>query len=160
MARATFNKSSITLRGILGDLISRPDKNDTPITGKATASSRQSLRGESADGNESNGIHPVYQELAKATNKSAYSIALSDRMMPPVIHRILLRGNSILVQASDNVMVAKVEVRVLGEQGEVLEQGDAVRLKGDWWEYMPSYAGVKITATAWDLAGNVTKAEF
>jgi hypothetical protein len=113
-----------------------------------------------AFGDSTNGIHPVYEELARATHRSAYNIALSDRMQAPVIHRILLRGDSILVQASDNVMVARVEVQVLGEQGEMLERGEGVRLKGDWWEYIPCYAGAKIAAAAWDLAGNVTKAEM
>ena len=102
----------------------------------------------------------VSPELAKARKLTAYNIALSDRMMPPVIHRILVREGTILIQASDNVMVAKVEVQVLGEHGEVLERGEAVRLKGDWWEYILCYAGVTIIAAAWDLAGNVTKAEL
>ncbi len=171
MARAIFNKPSLTLRGILGGLICHQDKNDTlPVSRTADSSKQKSSTSHASQQRNSRTAstyrkgtvlpHSVYEELARATNKSAYSIALSDRMVPPVIHRILLRGDSIVIQASDNVMVAKVEVQVLGERGEVLERGDAVRLKADWWEYIPSYAGVKITAAAWDLAGNVTKAEM
>jgi hypothetical protein len=104
--------------------------------------------------------HPVYTELAKAMKLTPYNIALSDRMNPPVIHRILYRNDRIFVEASDNVMVAKVEIMILDEQGEIVEQGEAVRVQGDWWEYLPDRAGKKITAAAWDLAANVTKAEL
>ncbi len=105
-------------------------------------------------------MHPVYTELAKAMKLSPYNIALSDRMNPPVIHRILYRNDRIFVEASDNVMVAKVEIMILDEQGEILEQGEAVRVQGDWWEYLPECTGKNITAAAWDLAGNVTKVEL
>jgi len=170
MARVTFKNPVAAFRGKLDGMIFRQRNDDTtqdsmaPDQKKhpsnAQANSGRHLRRSSTFGTETNGIHPVYEELARARNVTPYNIALSDRMMPPVIHRIMVRGGSILVQASDNVMVAKVEVQVLGEQGEVLERGDAVRLNGDWWEYLPSYAGMKITAAAWDLAGNVTRAEM
>ena len=170
MARATFKNPAAAFRGRIGGMIFRMRSDDTAIDNMAPNSHKkhdpnpsQTNQGQnfrSALGDSTNGIHPVYEELAKATHKSAYSIALSDRMQAPVIHRMLIRAGSILVQASDNVMVARVEVQVLGKEGEVLERGEGVRLKADWWEYIPSYAGVKITAAAWDLAGNVTKAEM
>src|SRR5512141_208572 len=101
--------------------------------------------------------HPVYTELAKARKLTAYNIALSDRMHPPVIHRILYRNDRVFVEASDNVMVAKVEIMILDEMGEIVEQGEAGRVHGDWWEYLPGCTGKTITAAAWDLAANVTK---
>jgi hypothetical protein len=104
--------------------------------------------------------HPVYTELAKAMKLTPYNIALSDRMNPPVIHRILYRNDRIFVEASDNVIVAKVEIMILDEQGDIVEQGEAVRVHGDWWEYLPESSGKKIAAAAWDLAANVTKAEL
>ena len=56
-----------------------------------------------------------YVELARAKGLTAYNMALSDRMKPPVIHQMqLLRTDGrILVRASDNVMVTKVEVVLL-----------------------------------------------
>lgn len=170
MARVTLKNPVIALGGRLAGMIFASRSDDTAMDNTAPNSHKQHHPNQAqtnqeqnfrkAFGDSTNGIHPIYEELAKATHKSVYSIALSDRMQAPVIHRILLRGDSILVQASDNVMVAKVEVHVVGEQGEILERGEGIRLKGDWWEYIPSYAGVKITAAAWDFAGNVTKAEL
>ncbi len=161
MARATFSKPITAFQGILDHLVSRQMKSGNVAVSHISQSREKPTKAQANhERNESIRFHPVYEELAQALNQTPYEVALSDRMSPPVIHRILLRGSNILIQASDNVMVTKVEVQVLGEQGEVLEQGEAVRLKGDWWEYMPSFAGVTITAAAWDLAGNVTKAEM
>lgn len=103
---------------------------------------------------------PVYARLAQGTGLSAYNFAFSDWFHPPVIHQIqLLRTDGrIRVQASDNVMVTKVEVTLLDEHGAILEQGEALRAEGDWWEYLPGQMGRTITATAWDLPGNATKA--
>jgi len=67
------------------------------------------------------------------------------------------RDGRILVEASDTVMVAKVVITILDEKGMMLENGEAIRAEGDWWEYAPSAKGKTITAEAWDLAGNVTK---
>jgi hypothetical protein len=170
MARAAFNKPITAFRGILGDLVFR-QKNEGRAGSRAlhfrshTAGEGQSKQGRhvrkaSVYENEVGHLHPVYAELAKALNLTPYNVALSDRMNPPVIHRILVRDNKILVQASDNVMVARLEVTILDEAGEILEQGEAIRLQGDWWEYVPECAGKTITAAAWDLAGNVAKAEL
>jgi hypothetical protein len=53
-----------------------------------------------------------------------------------------------------------VPVTLLDEHGGILERGAGLRAEGDWWEYVPGQMGraiTAITATAWDLAGNVTK---
>jgi hypothetical protein len=67
-------------------------------------------------------------------------------------------GNLICVEASDNVMVAKVQVTILDAEGKVLEQGEAVQAEDDWWEYVASNEG-KVAAEAWDLAGNEVRKE-
>jgi hypothetical protein len=100
---------------------------------------------------------PVYAQLAEGTMKTAYNFAVSDWFNPPVIHEVQQRDGKIFVEASDNVMVTKVVVTVLDNDGTVLEKGEAVRGEGDWWEYVPKTMGKTITAEAWDLAGNVTK---
>ena len=103
-------------------------------------------------------VHPIYAELAKGTTKNAYNIALSDWFNPPVILRIEREAGQIRVEATDNVMVAKVRVTILDETGKVLEQGEAVRVDATtgWWVY-DSNAHGQIAAEAWDLAGNMSR---
>jgi hypothetical protein len=86
-------------------------------------------------------------------------VALGDWFNPPVIQRVERRGDAIRIQASDDVLVAGVQVVVLDEQGKTLERGEAVKGKGDWWEYMPHETG-NVTVEARDLAGNKVKAEL
>jgi hypothetical protein len=100
--------------------------------------------------------YPIYAELTKGTTKTAYNIALSDWFNPPVVHRIERRDGRIRVEASDNVMVTKVQVTISDEDGKTLEKGDGIRREGDWWEYVSNTQG-SILAEAWDLAGNVAK---
>jgi hypothetical protein len=99
--------------------------------------------------------YPIYAQLAKGTVKSPYNWALSDWFNPPVIDLIERKDGRIRVRATDNVMVTKVQVSVLDEEGKVIEKGEGIKGKGDWWDYVPRAEG-KILAEAWDLAGNVT----
>ncbi len=78
-------------------------------------------------------------------------------MKPPEIHRVERREGCILVEATDNIMVAKVRVTIRDEAGKILEYGDAVRGEADWWEYPTQAEGKKIIAEAWDLADNRVK---
>jgi len=103
--------------------------------------------------------NPIYAKLAEGTTKNAYNIAISDWFNPPVIHEVQRQGEHIQVNATDNVLVAKVVITILDEQGKVLEQGEAVLQSGHSWVYTASAEG-KITVEAWDLAGNVTSQEI
>lgn len=103
--------------------------------------------------------NPIYAQLAEGTMKNAYNVALGDWFHPPVIHRVERRGKTIRVQASDDVMVAGVQVMILNEQGKVVEKGEALRGEGVWWEYVPTAAG-RVVVEVRDLAGNVVKAEI
>jgi hypothetical protein len=102
---------------------------------------------------------PVYAELARETGRSAYHLALSDGLTPPVIHEIERRDGRVRVTASDDVMVAKVQVSILDEEGNLLEQGYAALPDPvhdpERWEYASSAEGT-VESTAWDLAGNRT----
>ena len=60
------------------------------------------------------------------------------------------------MQATDNVLVAKVVVSILDEEGNVIEKNEATKGAGDWWEAVCASEG-KVLAEAWDLAGNVTR---
>ena len=111
---------------------------------------------------------PIYAELAAGTMKTAYNIALSDWFHPPVIHEMSWQAGKVRITASDDVLVRQVRVTILDEQGQALEQGEALQAKGSstglgWWVYSPGSrpAGrCRVVAEAQDLAGNVTRAEL
>ena len=103
--------------------------------------------------------NPIYAKLAKGTTKTAYNIALSDWFHPPVIHEIKRQDGRILVNATDNVLVTRVLVTILDNEGKVREKGEGVKRKGDWWEYVPATEG-RVRVEARDLAGNVAEAEI
>ena len=91
--------------------------------------------------------------------KNAYNVALGDWFHPPVIHGVERKGKAIRIRASDEVMVAGVQVMILDEQGKVVEKGEGIRGEGDWWEYVPGADG-KVVVEAHDLAGNIVKEEL
>jgi hypothetical protein len=101
---------------------------------------------------------PIYAQLAAGTMKNAYNVALGDWFHLPVIHKVERRGKAIRVQARDDVMVASVQVLVLNEKGKIVEKGEAIKGRGDWWEYVPGTEG-KMVLEAQDLAGNVVREE-
>jgi hypothetical protein len=83
-------------------------------------------------------------------------LALYDWFNPPVIQRIERKDGRIRVRATDNVMVTRVQVTILDEEGKVIEKGEGIKRKNDWWEYVPSAEG-RIVAETGDLAGNVAR---
>jgi hypothetical protein len=107
--------------------------------------------------------NPIYAELAKKTAKkkdrNAYNVAIGDWFNAPVIDRIEWHEGQIRVLASDDVMVTKVTVTILGEAGQRLEQAEAALNLGVWWEYQAANRGL-VRVEAWDLASNVTRQEF
>ena len=98
---------------------------------------------------------PLYAELAAGTAKNAYNVAFGDWFNPPVIERVDIVDGVIRIVAHDDVRVVGVRVMVLDGEGKVLEQGEAVLLDGDQWEYTPTATG-KVVVEARDMAGNVT----
>jgi hypothetical protein len=176
MTRVIFNGTIKGLRGRIGNLIFKqlPDGTTLMTQAPAKKTRRQKKRAKlkrSAAQNEHNNrfrkaityakasqTHTVYTELAAVTPmKTAYNFALKDWFYGPEIHQIQRRKGRIRVQASDNVMVTRVQVTLLDESGSVLEKGKAVRGKRNWWEYVPQTESKTILAEAWDLPGNVTR---
>jgi hypothetical protein len=98
---------------------------------------------------------PVYVEYARQHKKRAYNLALADWLLPPVIRGIERCEGRIRVEASDNMQVTVVEVRILDGEGNLLEQGQAQQVGPLLWEYAAGAEGT-IEASAWDLAGNET----
>ena len=75
----------------------------------------------------------------------------------PAIHDVSRRSGCIRIDASDNVHVARVQVTISDEQGNVLEQGEAGQVYG-WWEFETRTAGT-VLVEVWDLAGNLARQE-
>ena len=61
--------------------------------------------------------------------------------------------------ADNNVMVTKVTVTVLSDEGKRLEQAEAKPYLKVWWDYQATHRGL-IRVEAWDFASNVTRQEF
>lgn len=102
--------------------------------------------------------YPIYAELAKEQPmKTAYNIALADCLKPPVIHCVERKDGMIRVRASDNVFVAEVNVKITDGDGNWLEEGEAIRVDEEWWEYATTWEGI-VEVVARDLAWNGTKA--
>jgi hypothetical protein len=168
MAKVTMNQLLEVLRGRIGGLVfrQRPDGR-TIISGapryrKGKATPKQKAHRERFKdavhyARWAAKLHPVYGELAEGTWKSAYNFALSDWFEAPVIHRIERREGRVLVEASDNIRVTRVQVSVLDEQGTALEKGEAIRGEGNWWEFASQSEGKTIVAEARDLAEHVTR---
>jgi hypothetical protein len=177
MTRVILNGTIIGLRGKIGNMIFRQLPDGTTVVSSAPPrktrrqkkmdklkrSARQQAHNSrfqeaAAYARRAAKVQPVYAELAAATPmKTAYNFALSDWWHAPQIHRIEQRDGRIRVEATDNIMVAKVCVKIFDEAGEILETGDAVRQEDNWWEFASHTEGKTVEAEAWDLAGHVTR---
>ncbi len=170
MAKVRKNAVLQELSGSVGNLVFRQMADgSTRVCKKPDFSKRKFSQGQKdhqsrfkqavAYAREAAGTQPIYAELASGTMKNAYNVALSDWLHPPVIQRIERKKGRVRVTAVDNVLVAEVQVKVMDQDGNVLEQGQATQPNlarhPEWWEY-PSSAEGTIEATAWDLAGNQT----
>jgi hypothetical protein len=168
MAKVTLNQLLEILQGGIGGLVFRQMPDGTIImsgaprhnkrkTTKKQKAHRERFQEAARHAKWAAREYPIYAELAKGTWKSAYNFALSDWWHAPVIHRIKRQKGHILVEATDNIMVAKVRVTILDGEGKVIEKGEGIKRKGNWWEFAPQKDGRSILAEAWDLAENVTK---
>ena len=172
MARARLDKIIKAIRGKVGGLIFRLMPDGSIVVSSAPHSRKG--KGTPAQKEYWNDIFPdrvqwakwahkhysIYKELAADMPMvNSYNLAIKDISHPPVIHRVLREDGRILVNASDEIMVAGVRVTVHDEQGKLLEAGDAVQQQKDWWEYIPRLEG-RVSALAWDLPGNKVRVEL
>lgn len=176
MSKVLYNGSILSFRGKVGSLVFRQLPNGTTVVTQAPIkrtrrqkrrdkekrSPRQKAHNsrfrEAVDYARTAQVQPVYIQLAAATPmNTAYNFALSDWWHAPVIHCIERSEGRILVQATDDVQVAKVQVTIMDEDSKVLETGEAIRSEGDWWEFTTHITGMTIRAEAWDLPGHRTE---
>ena len=108
-------------------------------------------------------IKQAYEVMAK-DNQTAFNRAFSDASQPPVVLSIMTDGylgcvgNSIFVNAVDDFLVKRVVLSVYKNK-KLMEEGDAVELTKNIWEYnskalVPDLKNVIIIATAYDMPGN------
>ena len=170
MAKVKKNPIVRGISGKIGNLVFRQmPSGETYVSGVPNFDKRKFSKGQKDHqsrfkqavvyAREASKSQPIYAKLAEGTVMSAYNFALSDWFNPPVIHTVERVNGKVRVQASDNVMVVKVVVTVLDEEGKVLEKKEAAPepVEGaKWWEVELGAEG-KVVAEAWDLAGNVGK---
>jgi hypothetical protein len=108
----------------------------------------------------------VYAAKAKQKGLTVFALCIADFLHTPSVDNIDLSaytgkpGETITIQASDDVVVAGVAVRILDTTGAVLEQGPA-QANGSNWNYpsttaLPVGQPVTIEVTASDLPGHTT----
>jgi hypothetical protein len=171
MAKVNLSKYIKSLRGKVGDFVFRHMPDGSTVVSIIPKKKRKSSKAQKAyrhgtftDRTQwakmAQHEYPIYAQLAAERPMiTAYNLAIKDIAHPPVIHRILRKEGRILVNASDEIMVAGVKVTVHDEQGKLLEVGDAVQQGKDWWEYIPKVEG-RISASAWDIPGNRVSLEL
>jgi hypothetical protein len=107
---------------------------------------------------------PIYAEMAEGTPRTTYNVAITDWFHPPEIRELDLRGwsgqagQSIHIEAVDDVKVAGVTVPILDEEAELIEQGEAEQVNELWWVYTTTQAAperARAIAVARDLPGNI-----
>ena len=110
---------------------------------------------------------PVYVELAKGTDASAYNLAMKDWFSQPEILEVNTDGwtggigHTIRIRAQEGIQVTRVRV-VIHQDGNILEQGEALPSETDGllWTYVTTTnlmgtPNLQLDANAFDLPGNV-----
>jgi hypothetical protein len=165
MAKVNLSRYLKGLRGKVGDFVFRHMPDGSTVVSILSKKKRRSSPAQKVYRHEifPDRIHwakwaykhyPIYAELAaNLPMVNAYNLAIKDISHPPVIHRVLREDGLIWVNASDEISVASVKVRIHDENGRLVEVGNAQQTQQDWWEYTPTAAG-RISVTAYDLPGN------
>ena len=108
----------------------------------------------------------VYADKAKDTTRTPYNMAVADWFHAPEILEMDVSawqfeaGQTIRIKAVDDVQVAQVNVVITDSTGAVVEQGQATRADGLWWNYTTTAAapeGPRVVATARDLPGHIAQ---
>ena len=141
MARIKYNSDIEQIRGKSGNLVYRRMPNGSAcISANYDFSRRTFSRGQKEHqsrfreatryAHEAARSQPIYAEIAKKKKLTPYNVALADWFQGPEIREVEMNEGVIRIQAMDNVMVVNVQVMVLGEKGEVMEEGKAAKEKG------------------------------
>ncbi len=114
-------------------------------------------------------VEPIYARLAEGTSRTAYNVAIRDWFNPPVVEEINVGGYTgqagevIRARVVDDVRVVRVEVRVVGAEGVVVEEGEMVREQGGWYGFVTrevcAAGEARVVVRGWDLAGHFGEGE-
>jgi hypothetical protein len=182
MAKQERNVVTYGLRGKIGDLLIFRQVDGKTVVSKIPAfpktvsekQAAQRMRFQQAVIYAKAAImSPEMEELYKAAAKKGkcpFTVAVADFLNAPDIHSIDLSeytgsvGDRILIMADDDVAVKSVNVEILNADGSLVEKGEAVQNAGGLWIYTAvqehkTVDGDKITVTASDMPGNITKEE-
>ena len=108
----------------------------------------------------------VYIEKSKDTPRMPANVAMADWFHAPEILELDVSawhgavGQMIRVKAMDDVQVTQVNLVITDSAGAVLEQGQAVRADGLWWNYTATATAPespRIVVTARDLPGHIAQ---
>ena len=110
-------------------------------------------------------------EAKKRQDVSAYNMAMTDYLRPPVITEVnhsaytgTATNQKIIIEVADAFKVIAVKVQIEDADESPVEQGNATLIEGKWTYTTTatnaSIAGDKIIITATDRPGNTTKKEI
>ncbi|ULQ51487.1 hypothetical protein [Flavihumibacter fluvii] len=109
----------------------------------------------------------VYKKLARK-GQSVYHAAISDAKMPPELSNLQVDGytgrpgQQLIITATDNYKVARVQCSIFAPDGQLLESGEAVRQFNDYhWAYTTTHENTSLPGTtvkfsAFDIPENET----
>jgi hypothetical protein len=115
-------------------------------------------------------VKVAYEQRAK-DGQTAFNVAMADYMNLPSISELGLdaytgaKGQPVVIKATDDHMVAEVQVSIYDQNGALVEEGEAqLAENGLDWVYTTQKAnsqpsGSKLVARASDLPGNATVTE-
>lgn len=110
-------------------------------------------------------------EAKKRQDVSAYNMAMTDYLRPPVITNVDhsaytgdASGEKIIIEAGDAFKITTMKVKITAANSSTLEEGNATLVNGKW-QYTTTttnttLTGSKITLTATDRPGNTTTKEI
>jgi hypothetical protein len=108
---------------------------------------------------------PAYKKLARGTEMTSFNVAVADWFSHPEVTQIDPSGwtgevgQTIFIEARDDVLVSGVTLSIQDSNGNILEQGAATLSDNTMWSYTTTSqialsSIVQVVATALDLAGN------
>ena len=182
MAKIKGNHVMANVRGMFGKQIVFKERLGTPYVAAPPSENKRRVATDQEQGNRNRfgdavefgrqavrdpELKKEYAALAKK-GQTAYNVAVSDARLPPNINSLLTQGytgkpgSCILIQATDNVKVKRVQVTILDAAMTLIEQGDATDNGDNFnWIYattvlVENIAKCKIEVRAYDTAGNIT----
>lgn len=182
MAKTNLNSTIDDYRGSIGKLVFKKYRGRTIVAKKPVITAEPSqaqldqrirFKEAAAFGKFAQNdpeLSAIYEPIARARELTVYTVAVQDFLKKPVIQPLFLSqykgrvGDPILIHATDEVGLARLEVTLNSDNGTLIESGQAVEsVPGTGkWIYVatmdvPYGTEIFIEVAALDHAGNRTK---